>query len=441
VNTFRPRLAGRDGAAIGAAVVVSVCLGIAVPFVPAATLGAVLALVLMLLGLITASILYGTVLSPLGLFAIAWEGGILLADLHLVGYLPISLRASLMIHGSYLAVVLGSVAAGRCRAAPLVVSAPALGKICLALGMIGVVWGLWELNSILGLTAILTQPFAVRTAGGAGDFGTGPPAYLTLLLVPAVVLLRPLSKESLTAIGAAFAWALLSGGRSLALEVAFLAIAVPLLGSANRLQIRHWIIGALVALGALGMFSEVSTLLGKDTLIATYVAQAGTTAAIGSPLLEPYVYGTGGFVAFGQYVDAVDGGLVGLPAIVTPIVRLQGQKENVVYDFRGIPFPFNLYTYLRSWYDAFGPLGTVAGPGLIGFVVGSAYRRRSRSVAWFYLCCITCYGLVGGLFNPVFTYIGTFAVLAFALVIPIWMRLVVARAESTERHALASSLD
>ena len=187
------------------------------------------------------------------------------------------------------------------------------------------------------------------------------------------------------------------------------------------------------------MFSEVSTLLGKDTLIETYVAQAGTPAAIGSPLLEPYVYGTGGFVAFGQYVDTVDGGLVGLPAIVTPIVRLQGQKENVVYDFRGIPFPFNLYTYLRSWYDTFGPLGTVVGPGLIGFVVGSAYRRRSRSVAWFYLCCIMCYGLIGGLFNPVFTYIGTFAVLAFALVIPISMRLLGAPVESTERHAPASS--
>jgi oligosaccharide repeat unit polymerase len=176
-------------------------------------------------------------------------------------------------------------------------------------------------------------------------------------------------------------------------------------------------------------------------LVTTYATQAGTAAALPPPLLEPYVYGTGGFVAFGQYVDAVDEGLVGLAAIITPIVRLQGQKESVVYDFRGIPFPFNLYTYLRSWYDAFGPVGTIAGPGLIGFVVGVAYKRRGRSVAWFYLCCIMCYGLVGGLFNPVLTYIGTFALIAFAPAIAILMRLVESPADSIKRRQLATSRD
>ncbi len=401
----------------------SVGLGVAASFVSTALLSDSVALALLLTGLLASRVLYGTIASPLGLFAIAWEGSLLLASLHLVGYLPISFGAYLVLHGSYVAVIAGSIAAGPSDSAAKTVSAPWLGRICLGLGVVGVLWGLWELNSTLGLTAIFSQASAVRIASVDGAFGVGGSSYLRLLLIPAAVLLRPVSKETAALLATSVVWSILTAERSSVLTVGFVVTLGVLFRSGSQLRLRQWALGGVIAAVGLVVFLEGATLLGKDTLVSTYVDQAGGSTVLPRMLLGPYVYTTGPFIGFGRYFDEEPAGSLGLPALVTPLVRLQGQKENVLYEFRGIPFPFNLYTYLRSWYDGLGVAGTIVGPALIGFMTGAAYRRRGRSIAWLYFSCVMTYGLVGGVFNPILTYSGTFALLAFAWVIPRLARL------------------
>jgi oligosaccharide repeat unit polymerase len=366
---------------------------------------------LLLVGLKTSRMLYGTVASPLGLFTIAWEGGLALANLRLIEYTLPSSHGEFMLQGSYMVVLLCSIIVGVPRTTPhhytgSPIVTDWLGRALLVLGVTGILLGLWRLSQSLGLLAIMSHPTEVRLARIGRDFDSGLTGNLRTFLLPAAFIVRPGSMEAYVLVALTAIWALLSTERLLLPLVALCLLVGFLYRAGSRIQWSQ--LQLFVALAGLSLlvFIVGGGLLGKDEAVAKQVETAtGSQPIIPSVLVSPYVYATASFAAFGQYVDQERPATVGVAAVVTPIGRLSGQRADIFYEFRGVPFDVNIYTYLRSWYDAFGEVGTLIGPAMYSLIAAAAYCRRQRSIGWYLLSGIVTVGMVGGIINPYLTYI------------------------------------
>jgi oligosaccharide repeat unit polymerase len=435
------QILGRPSQAVALAGVASAAVLLAVLPLGAATLPlrVFAAMILAATGLATSWILYRTVASPLGLFAVVWEGAQGLANLHLVPYIPTSATAEFMLQGSFLACLVTAIVVG---------SSPGdsetrmdlrwLGRVLLVLGVIGMAWSLWRLSTDLGLFAIFSHPTETRLAREAKSFDNGLSGNLRGLMVPGAFFIAPKSLDALILMLAAVTWSILATERGFILIVALFLLVGWILRARQRLDLSEIGRFALVGLAVILVFITGAALLGKDRQLNTEVGQTtGRPASLPAAILGPYIYYTGPAIGFGRYVNEVPGGKVGLAAILTPLTRLSGHKENIFYEFRLIPFEINVYTYLRSWYDAFGVAGTLLGPAAYFALASWGYRRRFVSPAWAFLAGVITGGMLLGFIGPFLTYIDFLAYMVAAVVVPIGLRLT-ARVFPGYPHVLAA---
>jgi oligosaccharide repeat unit polymerase len=409
-------------AAVASAAVLLAVLPLGVATLPVRVFAAV---ILAATGLAASLVLYRTVASPLGLFAVLWEGAQALANLHLIPYIPTSSAAEFMLQGSFLACLLTAIVVGQ----SLDVDEPGmdlrwLGRVLLVLGAIGMAWSLWRLSTDLGLFAVFSHPTETRLAREAKSFDNGLSGNLRGLMVPGAFFIAPKSLDALILLFAAVTWSILATERGFILIVALFLLVGWLFRTRPRLDFSQLGRFALIGLAVLLVFMGGAALLGKDRQLTTEVTKTtGHPPALPSAILGPYIYYSGPTVGFGRYVDEVPGGKVGLTAIITPLTRLSGHKENIFYEFRLIPFEINVYTYLRSWYDAFGVAGTLLGPAAYFALASWGYRRRFISPAWAFLAGVITAGMLLGFIGPFLTYIDFLAYMVAAVVVPIGLRL------------------
>ena len=392
--------------------------------VPASPVRVLAALVLAATGLMTSWVLYRTAASPLGLFAVVWEGALALANLRLVPYVATSSTAELMLQGSFLACLLTAVLVGP---SPATEGTPIdlrwLGRILVFLGTLGIVWSLWRLSMELGLFAVFSHPTETRLAREARLFDSGLSGNLRALIFPGAFFISPRSLDALVLLVGALAWSILATERGFILFVALFLFVGWVFRSRQRFHLKRMVPIALAGLVVIGVFMVGAALLGKDRQLTGEVSQAnGQPVALPSAVLGPYLYFTAPVVAFGRYVDEQPGGKVGLQAVVSPLTRLSGHKEKLLYEFVSIPIPINVFTYLRSWYDAFGLAGTLLGPALYFALASVGYTRRDRTPAWAFLGGVVTVGMLLGFFAPFLSYIDYLAYMVAALIVPIVFR-------------------
>lgn len=389
-----------------------------------------LAITLMALGLLTSHFLYGRLATPLGLFAILWEGGLVLVQTNLIRYVPIPTKAYWMLHGSFALFLVASAAFPLFRRRrPLstdrfhlwdTTKARTLGRILMAFGLLGIFMSLLQIAAALGLFAVFSSPVELVLARVAGEVGLGIPGYLRLLLLASIPLLKPRSRDGIVVVLAASLYAFLSSERGFLLHVVLL-LGVTWFFERDRPQ-RHRTTAMfflLLVLFGLGIFVRGGRALGKERVILNLLDQTkARNEALPDSLNGAFAYFTGGFVAFGQYVNQVPPGTVGAEAVVTPLTRIRGEKENTITEFRNIPFPFNLYTYLRSWYDAFGVPGVYLGPVLFGALASICYSTRDRSVRRHCAAVVLTAGILGGVCAPMLSYSSFLFLLALSCVLP-----------------------
>jgi oligosaccharide repeat unit polymerase len=400
------------------------------------------AIALMAVGAGVSWILYGTLASPLGLFSLAWEGGLILTGLQLVRYVQPSPKGLLMLQASYISVVAASALVGRSLDRPKSFEARrAIGPALLVLGTLGVVLTLTQLAAKYGLFAIFFNGPEVRQGIVSGTFDKGIPAYLGLLLFPAAAMIPPRVVWVGAILAVAAVFSLLSSNRSyLFLVVAFLAVGL-LFSPRRSFASRHVAIAAALLILCGLVFIVGGALLGKQQLINSQIEVSGSSTVLPPVTVASYVYATGGFVEFEKYVDDVSPGTEGLYAVITPLVRLTGHKETAIYEFRPIPFPFNLYTYLRSWYDGFGYVGIVVGPALYAALAAVAFRRRITSLAWYGVACVTTVGLLAGVWTPYLAQIAFQFLLVLMIVLPVSLRIGASRIGWLRRYLQPSDAD
>lgn len=218
------------------------------------------------------------------------------------------------------------------------------------------------------------------------------------------------------------------------LVVAFLTVG-SMFGPRTQVSARFAATLAGMLLASLVLFVSAGTVLGKQQVMINLMRGASSSSVLPSPAVAPHVYFTGGFVAFSEYIGAVSPA-IGVEAVITPLTRItKGHKENVVYQFRKIPFDFNLYAYLRSWYDAAGFLGVFAGPILYSCIAAIAYKRRPNSPAWYGVACVAIVGMLGGVFAPSLATISFLLLIVFMAALPFGWN-VARRILNTGAHAV-----
>lgn len=134
----------------------------------------------------------------------------------------------------------------------------------------------------------------------------------------------------------------------------------------------------------LAIFVGLASLLGKDGQNDVRTTAHVHPSLHTSPLLSPLIYQSGGIGAFGKLVDdpsaTSDGYLPGVRTFRPVLEFIPGTElPPPVSEFREIPIPFNVYTYLEPYYRDFGYVGVVLGAFGFGFLIGRLHTLAQSS--------------------------------------------------------------
>lgn len=373
--------------------------------------------------LLTSSLLlskkiFGSIMTPLGLFGVIWNGLLALESLNLVYYTPISPTAHMLFIGSFLTFTIGVVHIRllnliRLRSKGLVGHQTGSQEafqvydskilphgiwLWWAMSALGLIWWLADVV-VKGGFAALCSPVYFRTLNL--DVGNRLSSYLISLSLASALLAgmnsaygtRHMLRDGAVILSVPVIYSVVTGARVLAIW-AFLLYLMPMIlvtgrfsnsASARKSQRTIMIgLGALVALFVLvGMARSRNGI--EDPL------RGFARFSMPSALLQVYIYLTGPFHAFSQHLATGSGDLAWGQNLLTPLAKILG-----VLGFPGvdsnmlkmvtvrppifIPFWFNTYTYLMDWYADFGVIGILLGPYLLGtlstwFFCSDFYKR------------------------------------------------------------------
>lgn len=99
-----------------------------------------------------------------------------------------------------------------------------------------------------------------------------------------------------------------------------------------------------------------------------------------------FIYITGPVAAFDNFIANFSSPLTMGEAQFLPLVHILdrlfgiGSEYNLIYDFVEVPFPTNIFSYLREAYSDFGILGVMLTPLFLGFLtaLASSYKFKNR---------------------------------------------------------------
>ncbi|BFI98587.1 MAG: hypothetical protein PME_10230 [Priestia megaterium] len=377
----------------------------------------IITLILMVVGLIVSRKFLGTIRSPIGLFSIVWNGLYALSNLSMVTYKSTSLATSMVIHATYLSVLVGALTAcmflknkkyskktyniqfnhlHNTYTYKFLIKSINFSVIVSLLGTT-----LWLLKSIqiVGLSRLLTlDPYQVRylIEGNVPTiisymmvFSLGTSLLISLIIskgqkvkiIHFLGLIPPVTVSFFT------------GQRSLSLWM-FLIFLLPIIlihkkksSPKKNLKRKFLIIVMLCSLVAL--FIGVGERRGsfEDTTVYQSVFS-------NSQLTKTYIYLTGSFVALSEKMNTWDGQMNGGVSTFTPLFKVMNALRITNYDqklldeivtgrdFVNIPFSFNVYTIVWDLISDFGIVGLIIflwSVGLISTVLWD-FSRKKRSV-------------------------------------------------------------
>lgn len=133
-----------------------------------------------------------------------------------------------------------------------------------------------------------------------------------------------------------------------------------------------------------------------------------------APLVDPYIYLTGGFPVLQAFIDDKRDLAYGKNTF-EPVVKLielvipDFEREEIVGKFYRVPIELNACTYLEPFYKDFGLAGTILGSLLIGLLCGAAYlhMRNQKNLFSVYFAALLSFCATISIFVNHFTQIAT----------------------------------
>ncbi len=133
-------------------------------------------------------------------------------------------------------------------------------------------------------------------------------------------------------------------------------------------------------------------------LVALLRGQMGEGS--GGLLNSLWAYGAGGLAGFDDFLRQPPPLTLGSSSLRTPLalaarLGMPVQVPDLVMEFRDVPFPTNVYTVFRPYFQDFGWAGIALSQALFGLGHGYAYgRSRSGDPTWTFLVGLLWYALV-----------------------------------------------
>lgn len=360
----------------------------------------ILALVCLLLGIVASMTLYRTIGCPLGVFSICWNGLFFLYTLNFNSYYEISSEAAIIIMGSFIIYLIGSVTHQLPRSKllnktrPLDRTKPKVMEtldrginLAITLSLVG--GGLWLLQVIvlMGLGNIFSLDaymFRYRIMPQINivfsylinTFGLGGSVLIGLKLIK----LNDFKFKYLLVLMGPLTVALFTQQRALII-ISMLCIMSPFLVSGvssdqtkRSIKRKHIIQGSSFLVV---FFLVIGFIRGS------FVDFQGNTNIFSNMFYKTYGYLTGSFVAFSEKMDVIEKSyglgvntftplakltnLIGVTKIDSTIINsIESGREPVL-----IPYDFNVYTYLLDIIGDFGVLGLLIFTWILGY--GSSY--------------------------------------------------------------------
>ena len=381
-------------------------------------------LFLALFSLTLSHLLYHTILSPIGLFGVLWNGLLALFEIRLLNYDPLSEQAYAAFIGSFVLFVCGVVIATlpvspvRRWPTPIQVLNPARARRVLdilnALGLLGLLLTTVQLARLVGWGALF-ETVAVRQAVAgleAGQFGGGLAGY-SLALAPLAGIIGGIylaqhpsgRSRAMVCLLVSLGNGVLTGNRSLFIWTSVLfAIAYMLTRVfANHEPVRN--LGRLLILASMALFVVFGAIgLLRFSQFLPY-EESNVNVRLPWMVLQAYHYVTSGFGAFSVHI--ADPILIDLPGVYsfTPMVRavarinsgLAGYSYEYLVQYTTsrpsvyIPVGTNVFTYLAAPFDDLGWLGLILAPLMMGLLSGFVFLKLLKRPS---LGVIACYSLI-----------------------------------------------
>ncbi len=354
--------------------------------------------------------LHNTLLSPWGIYSLAWLGMFALYALDWVSFVPIRIETWTVLIGSLITYGLGAsialVSWNRKRQTTMPapdtwfegVDLAMYGRVqfvVTVLGLIGAAGYFGVIDRLFGLQTLLTNPGSIRSSQNSEDYisaffwwkflfymnwfaiplGTARLLYQgrrTPLWVPLTLLLSIAINLTLVA----------------RLQILFILFSILfMVGAAYQKKLRVWepvLIGTVLVVVAV-YFVAAGELLGK-----TYDYIIGLAGFYGPEAFRPltgiYIYITANIPAFQAYMYFNElHHTYGLFQII-PAAKLLSRLQLIsvalpseVGEFVPVPFPFNTFTYLNVFYKDWGVIGAITGPFLFGLLGNWLYLRACAS--------------------------------------------------------------
>lgn len=372
-------------------------------------------------GLIYSKFFHRTLLSPIGIYSIVWNGLLFLGCLPIVEYVPISLEAHILYIFSFLLFLIGDFQIWavrkykiqrqkniknenqvRSRGLQLDKKITMLSHwiwIYFFLSLIGLLWFIYDVLRLGGIFAILSpaifRVLKLEIENRLSTYLLSMSLASSLLSGISISHKRMNLAKGIIVLLPPFVFSYITGARFLAMMSFFLFISPILLTysqiSSKKVSRREDYIDYI------RLFKSSLVIIVLFFLFFVSVYQARSNISGESPLMryallpltEPilifYIYVTGPFYAFSEGIKEVKSLMYG-QNIMTPFAKLLTYLKIIASDpdelksiSTGrppavIPFWFNTYTYLYDWYKDFGVLGTIIGPYLLGLLSGFFYQ-------------------------------------------------------------------
>ena len=127
-------------------------------------------------------------------------------------------------------------------------------------------------------------------------------------------------------------------------------------------------------------------------------------------IISYYVYATGSFTAFNEYIETAEPYVTKGKALFTPVFRfleklglVNDDGINYIYEYVKIPFPFNVFTYLRDIYSDFGHIGFYIIPYIVGAIstyISISLRFKFSLPKIFMLIYLYMFIMFSVIYNP-----------------------------------------
>ncbi len=381
-------------------------------------------LFLALLSLTLSHVLYHTILSPIGIFGVLWNGLLALFEIRLVNYDPLSEQAYVAFIGSFVLFVCGvlivtlAVSPVRRWPTPVQVLNPVRARRVLdflnTLGLLGLLLTAIQLVRLVGWGALF-ETVAVRQAVAgleAGQFGGGLAGY-SLALAPLAGIIGGIylaqypsgRSRAVVCLLVSLGNGVLTGNRSLFIwTLVLFAIAYMLTRVfANHEPVRN--LGRLLILASVALFVVFGAIgLLRFSQFLPY-EESNVNVKLPWTVLQAYQYVTSGFGAFSVHI--ADPVRIDLPGVYsfTPIVRAVARANSGLagysYEFLVqyttsrptvyIPVGTNVFTYLAAPFDDLGWMSLILMPLAMGLLSGFVFLKLLKQPSF---GVIACYSLM-----------------------------------------------